>query len=331
HLRQQLDDPSLGASGSTAAGRSITRSKRLRSGIMASMEAKDIEERGKQLAKAAVGGDPPATLLALLDGLKGWTATEKLLRQTKIGVHVNKLRQNPDTQVARTATTLVNKWKGDVKKAPATAASSGTNSPAPNKSSPAPAAASKLKAEPQGDLEKRNSLSDKIDTAVTGNQTRDACIKLMYDGLAFMSPDAAPEILKVARSVELAAYNAYQPEGSPEYRQRIRSLYQNLKNKSNPKLRSQVLSGFIKPDRFVRMTHEELKSDKQRAEDEKLQKENMDKAMVAQAERSISASLTCGKCGQKKVSYSQAQTRSADEPMTTFCECTVCGNRWKFS
>jgi transcription elongation factor S-II len=41
--------------------------------------------------------------------------------------------------------------------------------------------------------------------------------------------------------------------------------------------------------------------------------------------------LTCGKCGQKKVSYSQAQTRSADEPMTTFCECTVCGNRWKFS
>lgn len=173
----------------TAAGRSITRSKRLRSGIMASMEAKDIEERGKQLAKAAVGGDPPATLLALLDGLKGWTATEKLLRQTKIGVHVNKLRQNPDTQVARTATTLVNKWKGDVKKAPATAASSGTNSPAPNKSSPAPAAASKLKAEPQGDLEKRNSLSDKIDTAVTGNQTRDACIKLMYDGLAFMSPD----------------------------------------------------------------------------------------------------------------------------------------------
>lgn len=30
--------------------------------------------------------------------------------------------------------------------------------------------------------------------------------------------------------------------------------------------------------------------------------------------------MQCGKCGQKKVSYSQAQTRSADEPMTTFCE-----------
>lgn len=57
----------------------------------------------------------------------------------------------------------------------------------------------------------------------------------------------------------------------------------------------------------------------------------MDKAMVPQEIKSISDALTCGKCGMKKVSYTQAQTRSADEPMTTFCECQNCGNRWKFS
>ncbi len=79
------------------------------------------------------------------------------------------------------------------------------------------------------------------------------------------------------------------------------------------------------------MSLDELKSAERRAEDARLQKENMDKAMVAQEEKSISASLECGRCKQRKVSYSQAQTRSADEPMTTFCECTVCGNRWKFS
>ena len=135
----------------------------------------------------------------------------------------------------------------------------------------------------------------------------------------------------MASSVELAAYEAYQPETSTEYKTRIRSLFQNLKTKSNPGLRSSVLSGSIAASRFVTLTHEELKSDKMRAEDEKLQKENMEKAMIPQEQKSISASLTCGKCGQKKVSYSQAQTRSADEPMTTFCECTVCGNRWKFS
>jgi transposase len=64
------------------------------------------------------------------------------------------------------------------------------------------------------------------------------------------------------------------------------------------------------------MSLEELKSKERREEDKQLMKENMDKAMVAQVERSISTSLQCGKCKQKKVSYSQAQTRSADEPMT---------------
>jgi DNA-directed RNA polymerase subunit M/transcription elongation factor TFIIS len=41
--------------------------------------------------------------------------------------------------------------------------------------------------------------------------------------------------------------------------------------------------------------------------------------------------MQCGKCKIFKVAYTQAQTRAADEPMTTFCECMNCGNRWKFS
>ena len=38
----------------------------------------------------------------------------------------------------------------------------------------------------------------------------------------------------------------------------------------------------------------------------------------------------CGKCGEFKTIYYQMQTRSADEPMTTYVTCTVCENRWKF-
>lgn len=38
----------------------------------------------------------------------------------------------------------------------------------------------------------------------------------------------------------------------------------------------------------------------------------------------------CGKCKSKKTHYYQMQTRSADEPMTTFVTCLECGNRWKF-
>mgnify|MGYP001186892887 FL=1 len=40
--------------------------------------------------------------------------------------------------------------------------------------------------------------------------------------------------------------------------------------------------------------------------------------------------FTCKKCGKKKCSFYQLQTRSADEPMTTFVNCLVCGSSWKF-
>jgi len=37
----------------------------------------------------------------------------------------------------------------------------------------------------------------------------------------------------------------------------------------------------------------------------------------------------CGKCKSTKTSYYQMQTRSADEPMTSYITCKNCGNRWK--
>jgi transcription elongation factor S-II len=39
----------------------------------------------------------------------------------------------------------------------------------------------------------------------------------------------------------------------------------------------------------------------------------------------------CRKCKSKKTEYHQLQTRSADEPMTTYVHCKNCDNSWKFS
>ena len=37
----------------------------------------------------------------------------------------------------------------------------------------------------------------------------------------------------------------------------------------------------------------------------------------------------CGKCKSWKTTYYQLQTRSADEPMTTFVTCLNCSKKWK--
>lgn len=39
--------------------------------------------------------------------------------------------------------------------------------------------------------------------------------------------------------------------------------------------------------------------------------------------------FTCNKCKLKNCTYFQMQTRSADEPMTTFVTCLNCDKRWK--
>lgn len=197
----------------------------------------------------------------------------------------------------------------------------------PKGSTSSPAPTSEVKGF-TGDKAKRRWELEKVETKRTGMPSRDACIGLLYNGLAFMSEEASETIIVKAIEVEKAAFEAFNGE-TPDYRTKLRSLFQNLKNVSNRELGPRVMSGEITPAQFVVMSHDELKSAERRKEDEKLNADNMKKAQVPMAEKSISDALRCGRCGQRKVSYSQAQTRSADEPMTTFCECTVCGNRWK--
>ncbi|KAL1603769.1 transcription elongation factor TFIIS [Paraconiothyrium brasiliense] len=307
------------------------------------MDHKEVALRGKAISKAIEEKEPSASILKLLNELKdGIRPTEDLLRQTKIGVTVNKLRQHADPTVASLATRMVSKWREDVKNSKGSAArpkpsgtSNGTSSPAPVPSktaSPAPAPApTPSKAKHSVDPAKRNHKTDSVKYQVTGDEQRDNCVRLMYDGLAFMSEELPADILKSARAVEDAVYDGAGSRVNDAYKQKIKSLFSNLKNKSSVHLRKRVQSGEISPKRFATMTHEEMKSDERKEADKKLEKENMNNAMVAQVEKSISKEFQCGKCKQRMVSYSQAQTRSADEPMTTFCECMNCGNRWKFS
>ena len=289
--------------------------------------------------KAINAEEPSPNIIHLLQDLKtNIRPTEDLLRATSIGKIVNRVKGNTalDPKVTQLASEIISRWRHTVNEQKIASGTSTPTSKGPNGAALSPAPTSKPAASPPAISPKdRNWKTDKVNrAALTTSTTRNNCIGLMYDGLCVDSDLPTPAIVELAKAIESAALNLPEAKGaddSPAYKDKIRSLYQNLKNKSNPKLRQRILAGDIAPSRFVTMSHEEMKSKEQMAEQERLEKENMDKAMVPMQEKSVSTSLECGKCRQKKVSYSQAQTRSADEPMTTFCECLVCGNRWKFS
>lgn len=251
------------------------------------------------------------------------------LQSTKAGVAIGKLRQNANKDISRLASEIVSKWRKNVDAAKESKKRKLEQSKSPTpKDSPAPPS-SAYSTPYEGDPEKRHFRVDKVDISRTGNKARDGSIGVLYNGLAFRATESIEEVLQRAMEVEAAAFAVY--KDTPEYRNKIRGLMTSLKRKDNPELGRSVLRGDIAPEKFVVMTDEELASDAQRARDRELERENMLKAQVPMAQKSISDSLQCSKCKEKKVSYSQAQTRSADEPMTTFCECTVCGNRWKVS
>lgn len=306
------------------------------------MDRREIQSKGAALQKAIQAKEPADSLLTILRDLKANVKpTEELLRATQIGKIVNKVKGFPglDPQVTQLASEIISRWRHTVNEQKLTSGSStpngarsnGTSSPAPKAATPQPKAVSPTGVAP----DKRSWKVDKVPRDdLTNDTARNNCIGLIYDGLCVGSELPMKQILGLAKEIEIAALQLPEAKGSSNsavYKDKIRSLYQNLKNKSNPGLRKRILVGEVIPARFVTMSHEEMKSKQQREEDRKIAKENMNNAMVAQEEKSVSTSLECGKCHQKKVSYSQAQTRSADEPMTTFCECLNCGNRWKFS
>ena len=60
--------------------------------------------------------------------------------------------------------------------------------------------------------------------------------------------------------------------------------------------------------------------------DEKIKKEEILKKTIKESTTNL---FKCPRCKKRKTIYIEVQTRSADEPMTTFITCQECGKKWK--
>ncbi len=109
------------------------------------------------------------------------------------------------------------------------------------------------------------------------------------------------------------------------YTDRFRSIWRNLENKQFYKA---IKKKKIKAKNVGFMTHQEInpKIWKNMIET----KLKRDKNLTTEDMSMATEEFTCYKCHKNKCTYYQLQTRSADEPMTTFVSCLNCGARWKF-
>jgi transcription elongation factor S-II len=107
------------------------------------------------------------------------------------------------------------------------------------------------------------------------------------------------------------------------YLDRLRTVYLNI-NENTIEL---INCGSIKPHSLAFMTHQEMAPDKwNKLIEAKIKR---DKNKFETNVEAATDTFTCRKCKSNKCTYYQMQTRSADEPMTTFVTCIDCGARWK--
>ncbi|KAH9850957.1 transcription elongation factor [Lenzites betulinus] len=298
----------------------------------------------KPLVKSLNTASTDEEIVAILRTLKGQPKiTESILRESKAGLAVGKLRQHASKPVADLAKEIVRKWKTEVereKHAAGGSAKSASSKPSAAKKSASAAsssvATSSTPVTPTAGTsgsklnETRSAKSDGVKVEYTGDKTRDKCAELIYDALVFDSGAPSEQILTRAKEIEKTVLND-NGGTTPAYKAKIRSLFVNLKDKNNPGLRESVVSGDLSVAKFCRMSSQDMASEERKAADLKIAQENLFKTLGAEESQAETDAFQCSRCKQRKCRYRQAQTRSADEPMTTFVTCTVCNNRWKFS
>ncbi|KAI9566594.1 transcription elongation factor [Boletus coccyginus] len=275
-------------------------------------DAVELKKHVKQLQNASTNEERVAILKLLK---KDFQVNEPILRESKAGLAVGKLRAHDSKDVSDLAKEIVKKWKNDVDKAKS-ASKTPVNAKQPvrkQSTSVTPVATPAA----NGKADVRSSKTDGVKMTATGDNTRNKCAELIYDGLAYDSGAPSDLITDRAIAVEAAVF-AHYAGTTPEYKGKIRSLFVNLKDKANPTLRESVVSGELSPEKFSRMTSEEMMTEERRSADQKIKEENLFKSLGAGEQEAETEGFQCGRCKQRKCRYRQAQTRSADEPMTTF-------------
>ncbi|CAM6009854.1 unnamed protein product [Sphagnum balticum] len=289
-----------------------------------------------------------------------------ILMSTQVGKRLRKLTKSPSQKIGNAAQDLLDAWK---KVVATEAVSKNGTSPVANKSPSAKKETQTAKSTSML-VKTEKSAHNKVDTKVTkveskvkinvtpvpsspaaaspsgaglklgnipksgGDPTRDRVRELLVEALAKVCNEAtdrdlerakAIDPIKVAVSIENAMFASFGKE-----KNKYRSIMFNIKDANNPDFRRRVLLGEIKPEQIVVITAEDMASDQRKKENNDIKAKALFECERGLKQLASTDQFKCAKCKQRKTTYFQMQTRSADEPMTTYVTCVNCNHHWKF-
>jgi transcription elongation factor S-II len=118
------------------------------------------------------------------------------------------------------------------------------------------------------------------------------------------------------------------PDFVKMYKTKFLSIQYNLLK--CPELKMNIQKKKVKTIDVVNMRPEKLWPDGPYAKEIEIKIHNdMRKEYMINESKNQEGFFKCGRCKSKKTTYYQLQTRSADEPMTTFVSCLNCDKNWK--
>ena len=145
-------------------------------------------------------------------------------------------------------------------------------------------------------------------------------------------------IPELGRNMEKSLYNSvgqgisntHTAHFSSVYKSKFMGLMKNIER--NPSIISRIKSGELKSSKFADYPPDVLEPNGLFSQKKvELYKKALEREKAkAESDNSYVGLLKCGKCKSVKTTYYQMQTRSADEPMTTYVTCLNCQHKWKF-
>ncbi|KAI3382001.1 hypothetical protein SNEBB_008072 [Seison nebaliae] len=266
----------------------------------------------------------------ILDELQKAKVDRKSLQASGLGVKLNLLyKTSTDEKIRKSIQNTFRAWKEQIKKTRnekrkvVNDHSSVPSSDQPKKMK------QEIEPEEKKKVEKVSTTEDEEELPFVEpprNTLRDKLIDSMLKDNEIVTD--RNNIRKLAAEIEEKIYTKF-PTKQQYYRSDIMSRISNLR--TNKGLRADVIAKVISVDDFLKMTHKEMATESLREERKIMTKQSIDQYQIAVRQGTKTNVLNCKKCRSNNCFYNQVQTRSADEPMTTFVYCANCGFRWKFN